>query len=174
MVTLKTWKQGTCTRENQAQILRYDLAMARPASATGLSLICGQYVLQEAAYWETQVLFICVGYRLDEFLPKSEEGENRLKIVGLFVILDSLSFFEWYLLSPLLVRILQLLKVLAPGVTVFCHHFPLLTLSAVLKKTNSLFSLIFFRTVPGSIWVGDTCCYFYSCLAFPTTLRNCS
>lgn len=24
MVTLKTWKQGTCTRENQAQILRYD------------------------------------------------------------------------------------------------------------------------------------------------------
>ena len=28
MVTLKTWKQGMCTRENQARILRYDLAMA--------------------------------------------------------------------------------------------------------------------------------------------------
>lgn len=24
MVTLKTWKQGTCTRKNQAQSLRYD------------------------------------------------------------------------------------------------------------------------------------------------------
>ena len=174
MVTLKTWKQGTCTRENQALTLRYDLAMARPVSATGPSLICGQYVLQEAPYWETQVLFICVDYRLDEFLPKSEAGENRLKIVGLFLILDSLSFFEWYLLSPLLVRIVQSLKVLAPGSLSFVIIFLFLHLSAVLKKTNSLFSLIFFRTVPGSIWVGDTCCYFYSCLAFPAILRNCS
>lgn len=63
-------------------------------SATGPSLICGQYVLQEAPYWETQVLLICVDYILDEFLPKSEVGENRVKNVGLFVILDSLSFLS--------------------------------------------------------------------------------
>lgn len=63
-------------------------------SATGPALIYGLYVLQEALYWETQILLICVDYRLDEFLPKSEVGENRVKNVGLFVILDSLSFLS--------------------------------------------------------------------------------
>ena len=45
MVTLKTWKQGMYTRENQAQILRYDFAVA---GCELWSLICGHYVLREA------------------------------------------------------------------------------------------------------------------------------
>lgn len=28
MVTLKTWKQGTCTRENQTRMQRYDVTVA--------------------------------------------------------------------------------------------------------------------------------------------------
>lgn len=42
------------------------------------SLICGQYVLQEAPY------------EMDGFLPKSEEGGNGPKVVGLFVIVNFL------------------------------------------------------------------------------------
>lgn len=54
-----------------------------------LSLICGQYVLQKAPYWEMQILLVIYGdYRLDEFLPKNKEGEDRSKAIGLFVVLD--------------------------------------------------------------------------------------